>query len=422
MLVMEYAPALVMMGIHVRQCYWVMQGPDSGVIARDVLRDALCLQVCLEKTWKTEYIRNLVIMDLLWTKFHDGLPAAAFVEECLESSLSTLARSKRTDPRATTVQEFSDLYGALGPRSLVPKSQVKSGISRYFHHRLRIRLTAMGEAIKSAGLPGVVRGKAFLATGCPDWDVDVPGRLVSTIDVGEYQQLAAHALNILLDEAKGQRDAKAAADRDTMAALQPEVHTMPAVYVAQLVSENAELREELRQLAKKQKRQRGAPATADAMDDSEATAGADTDIATSSSALRPRAAAGADEGSATESSDSSSDSSTSDDATSSSGDDTSSSATSVAATPDLGRDRHRSDDESDADGQEDEEQAELGGPDSGAEFEVPLVDLGCVDDDEPSPINSLIDYQEEWWWWKDAFPPPSASLSPRSPSSRNPPL
>ena len=58
----------------------------------------------------TEYIRNMMLMDLMWSRLHSALPAACYVEECLESSLATLARRLRTDMRSTTVQSFSDTY------------------------------------------------------------------------------------------------------------------------------------------------------------------------------------------------------------------------------------------------------------------------------------------------------------------------
>ena len=62
-----------------------------------------------------EYARNLCVMDMLWSDLNDALPAAAYVEECLESSLSVLTRRLRTDTRATNVAQFSDIYELLFP-------------------------------------------------------------------------------------------------------------------------------------------------------------------------------------------------------------------------------------------------------------------------------------------------------------------
>ena len=110
LLLTEYAPAAVEMGIQVRQCYWKTQQVGSGSGAREVLRDAAIILRCLHSPGNTEYIRNLMLSELLWCPLHDALPAAAFVEECMESSLSVLTRHMNTDTRGTTVQAFSDTY------------------------------------------------------------------------------------------------------------------------------------------------------------------------------------------------------------------------------------------------------------------------------------------------------------------------
>jgi hypothetical protein len=110
LLVKEYCPALVEMGIAVRQCFWRTQDVGSGDVARLVIRNAIVMLYALHGAGNTEYIRNLVLMDLLWSNLHRELPAACFVEECLESSLSTLTRRLRTDPRAGTLSAFSNTY------------------------------------------------------------------------------------------------------------------------------------------------------------------------------------------------------------------------------------------------------------------------------------------------------------------------
>ena len=106
----EYAPALVEMGISVRQCFWATQEANTGNVAREVICDAVVLLQSLCGTGSTEYIRNLMVMDLLWGNIHAALPTAGFVEECLESSLSVLSRRTRTDTRATSVDDFASLY------------------------------------------------------------------------------------------------------------------------------------------------------------------------------------------------------------------------------------------------------------------------------------------------------------------------
>ena len=95
----------------------MLQDSGTGLIAHEVLRDAIVLLQGLKSKKATEYMRNLCIMDMLWTDMHSDIPAAAFVEECLESSLSVLTRRMRTDTRANSVKLVSDVY------SYVPSEQ-----------------------------------------------------------------------------------------------------------------------------------------------------------------------------------------------------------------------------------------------------------------------------------------------------------
>jgi hypothetical protein len=109
-LVQEYCPALVEMGIGVRQCFWKSQAAGTGDLARRVLRDAIVVLQATHVDGSTEYLRNISLMELMWVGFHSEMPAAVYVEEALESSLSTLARRLRTDTRSDTVGAVSDTY------------------------------------------------------------------------------------------------------------------------------------------------------------------------------------------------------------------------------------------------------------------------------------------------------------------------
>ena len=116
LLVNEYVPALMHLGIAVRDLYWEHRQPGTGSFARDVLSRCLVLLLSLENCRSTEYVRGLSLALCLWTdEVHGRLPGCCFVEEALEGSLSRLSRAAGTDLRATTVDDFCDLYAALGP-------------------------------------------------------------------------------------------------------------------------------------------------------------------------------------------------------------------------------------------------------------------------------------------------------------------
>ena len=109
-LIQEFCPALVEMGISVRQAFWKSQEPGTGELARRTLRDAMVVLRAVHVDGSTEYLRNIALMELMWSTIHTEMPAACYVEEALEASLSTLARRLRTDLRADTVESVSSTY------------------------------------------------------------------------------------------------------------------------------------------------------------------------------------------------------------------------------------------------------------------------------------------------------------------------
>jgi hypothetical protein len=63
-----------------------------------------------------QYTRSLVLFLLQWDHaVHDALPAAVFVEETCEVSISRLGTATSMDLRKRSVDEFSRLYASLGP-------------------------------------------------------------------------------------------------------------------------------------------------------------------------------------------------------------------------------------------------------------------------------------------------------------------
>ena len=113
-LVLEYIPTLFVLGCAVRECYWDLQDDDTGLRAREVLAFCLHVLLCLEKSERNEYCRVISMSLLTWAPVHSRLPAATFMEEVNEASLSRLTRFCNTDLRRRTVGDFSDAYASLG--------------------------------------------------------------------------------------------------------------------------------------------------------------------------------------------------------------------------------------------------------------------------------------------------------------------
>lgn len=319
----EYVPALVEMGIAVRQCFWEMQEGNTGEVARDVLRDAIVLLSGIAGAATTEYLRNLCLMELLWSPMHSALPAAAFVEECLESSLSVLARRKASDPRATTVKDFSDMYSqgpeysgaccippiydqnirffsgwlirigltcseflkiwtltldsaaaSIGKANQHPKDLTKPGISRMFPWTIGLRLTEMLQAIGRGGIPGVVRTEGVKTRGCLTWEgAGEVRRLVTGISADTYRRHVYHGLGTLVAVAKTQlRSQQAEGVPGELMRLTRHAPRLTDGYVAQQRAEAADLVSKCKRMAKGDPRRRE-PIGARAVDEASGSPG-----------------------------------------------------------------------------------------------------------------------------------------------------
>ena len=187
------------------------------------------------------------------------MPAAAYVEECLESSLSVLARHAKTDTRATTVQHFSDLYiqensdlsslppcpqnhcvqpthpntgsalfhcplscfgqlvgapvrAALGATSDKERDRQKPGMSKMFPHRVASRVREMLHILERRELPGVVPSDKVKTRGSHEWQGGgVVNWLLLPASAAD-SALGLHAVVTLLDGGNRLQQAKAAVD------------------------------------------------------------------------------------------------------------------------------------------------------------------------------------------------------------------
>ena len=74
----------------------------------------LTFLLALERSEKNEYCRVISMTIVTWNPLLSSLPAAAFVEEVLEASLSRLGRFCATDLRRHTVPHFSEAFASLG--------------------------------------------------------------------------------------------------------------------------------------------------------------------------------------------------------------------------------------------------------------------------------------------------------------------
>ena len=165
-LITAWAPACFALGWRIRDCHWEHRAPMTGSYALEALRTSLLLLYYLEtptgsaaqrSTPQTEagsqasaagiaaedpmaatfgsvaskgavsdYVRSLSCALMLWTPWHDCLPACCYSEELTEASLSRLGRSMKKHADATTAEAVMDLWLRVRPGSVGYK-KIKAG-------------------------------------------------------------------------------------------------------------------------------------------------------------------------------------------------------------------------------------------------------------------------------------------------------
>ena len=173
LLINEYVPALMSIGIAIRDLYWEKRTPGTGGAAKRVLLHCLTVLNALEPRGGTEYVRALTLAALMWNDdVHGRLPGCCFVEECLEASLSRLARCMTSNQWTSAAEDVSDMFRGLGPAHRAPHDLNHAGMPQSLLYGVRRRFSVVFELSKSGGLLCVHRrsGEKF-AVISRDWSI-----------------------------------------------------------------------------------------------------------------------------------------------------------------------------------------------------------------------------------------------------------
>ena len=213
LLLEDFVPCLFAIGLSVRECYWDLQKPETGARARQILAFCLTYLLSLEKSNRNEYCRVLSMALLFWTPYHSMLPAAAFVEEVLEASLSRLSRYCGTDLRTHTVEQFSDAYASLGPGPQLADCS-HPHLAATLPDRVLIRLDKVLSALRAGALPEVV-GTNVKGHGCrvSSSTIFVPRSPLQQLHENDIRSCMYHSMYTMLssDDVDDAVKAKAAA-------------------------------------------------------------------------------------------------------------------------------------------------------------------------------------------------------------------
>ena len=129
-LLTDFAPACLVLGTMVRQCTWVRTQNGTGGHARQLL--SFCLLVLVRllegKEHQTEYVRTLASTLLLWTDWHDSIPAAWYCEEPNEAALSRLSSLCKRHTQHVSTLEVHELWMNVTPGRLEPHDLPTGGV------------------------------------------------------------------------------------------------------------------------------------------------------------------------------------------------------------------------------------------------------------------------------------------------------
>ena len=186
----QYIPALMELGIAVRELYWTHRDQDTGMAARMLMARCLGFLLSMNPSGSREYQRGLVLGVLLWSRFHSKLAGYCFVEECLESSLSRLARAAGPGCTTATVQEFAAKYLTL--KQTANSEPRKAGIARTYPHKVAMRLEKLVQRIKEGTVPHVPKtvkteAKSSPSMAWPSADADPPHNLWTPLPAAVFE-------------------------------------------------------------------------------------------------------------------------------------------------------------------------------------------------------------------------------------------
>lgn len=174
------------------------------------------------------------------------LPAAVFVEEVLEASLSRLSRYCGTDLRTHTVEQFSDAYASLGPGPQLADCS-HPHLAATLPPRVLIRLDKTLNALRAGCLPEVVgTGVKGQGTTTSTATIFVPRSPLHGLDEGDVSQCLYHAVYTMLCAEDLEADVKASA-----AELSRMVPSLDAVESDRVRHVHAEAKKRLREVLKK---------------------------------------------------------------------------------------------------------------------------------------------------------------------------
>ena len=112
-LLYSYCPALLALGVLVRECNWNGRSLNSSAAAKECIGMSTVLMMNIipsEKWLSTEYLRTNTVALLFWSDWHTRALGCLFSEEYGEAMLSRLLMRSREVGFAQPVQQTTDIF------------------------------------------------------------------------------------------------------------------------------------------------------------------------------------------------------------------------------------------------------------------------------------------------------------------------
>ena len=128
-LLYSYCPALLALGVLVRESNWNGRSQNSSAVAKECIGMSTVWMMDIipsEKWLSTEYLRTNTVALLFWSDWHTRALGCMFFEEYGEALLSRLLMRSREVGNAQSVQQTTDIFLTLPPT--LPREKQCQGV------------------------------------------------------------------------------------------------------------------------------------------------------------------------------------------------------------------------------------------------------------------------------------------------------
>ena len=157
-LLYSYRPALLALGVLVRECNWNGRSLHSTAAAKECIGMSTVLMMNIipsEKWLSTEYLRTNTVALLFWSDWHTGALGCLFSEEYGEAMLSRLLMRSKEVGNAQSVQQTTDIFLTL-PSTLLGEKKCQGVLTQKFVDKYTKHVRLFIQNISHAWFPVAV--------------------------------------------------------------------------------------------------------------------------------------------------------------------------------------------------------------------------------------------------------------------------